>query len=123
METNKGVETLYAKDRHVWREWLEVNSQSETEVYLIMYHKKSGTESINHEEAVEEAMCFGWIDSLRNKRDHESFYQRFSPRKPRSNWSERSKETAQRMINTGLMTDEGLRVMEVAKNNGKWESK
>src|SRR5690606_26571477 len=123
METNKGVETLYARDRQVWREWLEVNGQSKNEICLIMYHKKSDTQSINHAEAVEEARCFGWIDSLRHKRNHESYYQRFSPRKPRSNWSERSKETARSMIKAGLMTQEGLKVIEVAKKNGKWESK
>lgn len=95
METNKGIETFYAKRRKEWRTWLEENSQSKEEVCLIMYHKKSEKQSIDHEEAVDEAMCFGWIDSLRNKRDHESFYQRFSPRRPNSNWSERSKERFQ----------------------------
>ncbi len=85
METNKSVETFYAKTRQQWRDWLQENAQSKTEVCLILYSKKSEKESVDYIEAVEEALCYGWIDSLTNKRDAESRYQRFSPRKPKSN--------------------------------------
>jgi uncharacterized protein YdeI (YjbR/CyaY-like superfamily) len=120
METNKGMETFYAKTRQDWRIWLEENSQSKKEICLIIYHKKSDKQNITHEEAVNEAMCFGWIDSLRNKRNHESFYQRFSPRRPNSNWSDRSKERFKKLVQKGLMTKHGQKVVDTAKEKGKW---
>jgi uncharacterized protein YdeI (YjbR/CyaY-like superfamily) len=122
METNKGVETFHAKTRQQWRKWLEKNSQSKKEVYLILYHKKSSTKSVPYSEAVEEALCFGWIDSLKNKRDAESAYQRFSPRKPNSNWSNSNKERVERMVKEGLMTGHGQKLIDLAKEKGKWEA-
>lgn len=121
METNKGMETFYAKNRQQWRKWLQKNSQSKKEVCLIIYHKKSDTKSIYYEEAVEEALCFGWIDSLRNKRTGESFYQRFSPRRPNSNWSKSNKERVERMVKEGLMTKHGQKLVDIARQTGEWE--
>jgi uncharacterized protein YdeI (YjbR/CyaY-like superfamily) len=121
METNKGIETFYASTRQQWRDWLERNSQLKKEVCLIIYHKKSKTKSINYSEAVEEALCFGWIDSLANKRDAESSYQRFSPRKPTSNWSKLNRERVERMIEAGLMTKHGQKLIDIAKQTGRWE--
>lgn len=120
METNKAMETFYAKTRQEWRAWLEEHSQSKEEVCLIIYHKKSDKESIYHEEAVGEALCFGWIDSLRNSRDDESFYQRFSPRRTNSNWSDRSKERFKKLVKEGLMTKRGQKAVDIAKRKGKW---
>jgi uncharacterized protein YdeI (YjbR/CyaY-like superfamily) len=121
METNKGIETVYAETREQWRQWLETNSQSKTEICLILYNKESVIRSVNYSEAVEEALCFGWIDSLTNKRDTESRFQRFSPRKPRSNWSKSNRERVDRMIQEGLMTEFGQKMIDIAKNNGRWE--
>ncbi|QHV97694.1 YdeI/OmpD-associated family protein [Spirosoma endbachense] len=121
METNKGIETVYVETREQWRQWLEKNGQSKTEICLILYNKDSKTKSVNYSEAVEEALCFGWIDSLTNKRDTESRYQRFSPRKPRSNWSKSNRERVDRMIQEGLMTESGQKMIDIAKNNGRWE--
>ncbi|QIP15315.1 hypothetical protein G8759_23155 [Spirosoma aureum] len=121
MEMNKGMETVYAETREQWRQWLEKNGQSKTEICLILYNKGSETKSVNYSEAVEEALCFGWIDSLTNKRDIESRYQRFSPRKPRSNWSKSNRERVGRMIQEGLMTEFGQKMIDIAKNNGRWE--
>lgn len=123
MEMNKGIETFYAENRQQWRKWLEEYSQSKNEVCLIMYHKKSDRKSIYHDEAVEEALCFGWIDSLRNKRNHESFYQRFSPRRPNSKWSESNKERVEKMTKQGLMTNRGQELIDIAKKKGKWKVK
>lgn len=122
METNKGMETFYARTRQEWRAWLEEHGQSKEEVCLIIYHKKSDMESVYHEEAVEEALCFGWIDSLRNSRDDVSFYQRFSPRRPNSNWSKISRERAEKMENEGKMTEHGREMIELARQNGNWET-
>jgi uncharacterized protein YdeI (YjbR/CyaY-like superfamily) len=122
METNKGVETFYAKTRVQWRKWLQKNSQSKKEVCLILYNKGSDTKSVTYAEAVEEALCFGWIDSLTNKRDEQSRYQRFSPRKPNSNWSKSNIERVERMIKEGLMTEQGKKLIDFAKQKGMWES-
>lgn len=121
METNRGVEAFYAETRSRWREWLEKYSLLKKEVCLVIYHKKSKTRSISYNEAVEEALCFGWIDSLANKRDDESFYQRFSPRKPNSNWSKSNKERVERMVKEGLMTEHGQKLIDIAKQKGMWE--
>src|SRR6218665_4005304 len=107
MEINKGMETVYAKTRQQWRKWLEKNGEKKNEVCLILYNKGSEVKSVGYGEAVEEALCFGWIDSLTNKRDIESRYQRFSPRKPRSNWSKSNRERVERLVAEGLMTERG----------------
>lgn len=120
METNKGIETFYAETRQQWREWLAKNGQAKNEVCLILYSKDSKTKSVGYPEAVEEALCFGWIDSLTNKRDPDSRYQRFSPRKPNSNWSKSNRERVERLINEGLMTEHGQKTITIAKENGKW---
>ena|SRR5579859_1025624 len=120
METNKGIEAFYAKTRQQWRRWLKANSQSKKAVCLIIGHKNSKAKCIKYSEAIEEALCYGWIDSLANKRDPESFYQKFTPRKPNSNWSNANIERVDRMVQEGLMTEHGLKVINIAKQNGKW---
>ncbi len=85
-----------------------------------MYHKSSRTPSVYYEEAVEEALCFGWIDSKPNKRDHESRYQYFCKRKPGSTWSKLNKTRIRKLIKLGLMQPAGLAAIAVAKKNGSW---
>lgn len=105
MEMKDGKLAIYAKDRKEWRAWLEQNSQIEKSVWLILFHKKSDVTSVDRIEATEEALCFGWIDSLCKKRGKESYYLTFSPRKgKRSNWSEPNIERAKKMIKEGRMT-------------------
>ena len=124
MEVKDGKQAVYAVKRQEWREWLEKNSQSEKSVWLILYHKKSKVPCINLNEATEEAVCFGWIDSLAKKRDAESFYLTFTPRNPkRSKWSKTNRERADKMINEGLMTEHGMKLIDIAKENGNWEPK
>ena len=120
METKNGFKTFYAKDRKAWRRWLEKNGEKEKAVWLILYRKGAATNSVTYVEAVEEALCFGWIDSKPNKRDEESYYQFFAQRKPRSNWSKSNKERVARLVEEGLMTERGLAMVEVAKQNGGW---
>jgi uncharacterized protein YdeI (YjbR/CyaY-like superfamily) len=98
MELHKDVKTLHAKARREWRAWLLKNHKTERSVSLIIYHKSSPTPSIYYDEAVEEAICFGWIDSIAHKRDNESKYQFFAVRKPRSNWSKANRDRAEKMI-------------------------
>jgi uncharacterized protein YdeI (YjbR/CyaY-like superfamily) len=121
METKDGKQAIYAKDRDEWRKWLQDNCQKESSVWLILFHKKSKTQSIKLIEATEEALCFGWIDSLCKKRDAESYYLTFSKRNPkRSNWSKPNIERAERLIKEGRMTEHGQRLIDIAKESGKW---
>ncbi|MEO6722253.1 MAG: hypothetical protein ABIN67_17935 [Ferruginibacter sp.] len=122
METKDGKQAVYAATRAEWRKWLQKNSQTEKSVWLILYHKKSKTQSINLNDATEEALCFGWIDSLCKNRDAESFYLTFTPRNPKkSKWSAPNRERAARMITQGLMTEHGQNLIDIAKETGKWE--
>lgn len=115
-----GVETFHAKTRADWRKWLEKNHLTEKSVWLIIYRKESDIPSIYYPEAVDEALCFGWIDSKPNKRDNNSYFQFFSKRNPKSNWSKVNKEKVDKLIAQGLMQSKGLEMIEIAKQNGTW---
>jgi uncharacterized protein YdeI (YjbR/CyaY-like superfamily) len=114
------LERYYAKDRHEWRKWLEENAATLRGVWLIYYKQGSGRPCVSYEEAVEEALCFGWIDSRANALDGESYVQFFSPRKPKSPWSKSNKQRVEKLIQQGLMTAAGLKAIEAAKQNGSW---
>lgn len=122
METKDGKQAFYAKTRTEWRTWLNQNSQSEKSVWLILHHKKSKVQGVNINDATEEALCFGWIDSLAKKRDAESYYLTFTPRNPKSKWSKPNRERAARMIENGLMTQYGQKLIDIAKETGRWDS-
>lgn len=122
MEVFEGKEAVRAANREKWREWLDKNHLTESKVWLIIYHKKSGVPSVKIDEAMEEALCFGWIDSKAKKRDPESFYLSFSPRNPKSNWSNINKERAERMISQGQMTQAGQKMIDLAKETGTWDA-
>jgi len=105
----------YAKNRKSWRSWLLKNAESAENIWLIIYHKNATTPSLSYDEAVEEALCFGWIDSKPNKRDQESYYLFFAQRKPKSNWSKANRERAERMIKSKQMTKKGQQMIDLAK--------
>jgi uncharacterized protein YdeI (YjbR/CyaY-like superfamily) len=120
-EIKDGKLAIYVKTRREWRKWLQKNSQTEQSVWLILYRKNSDVPCVNIIEATEEALCFGWIDSLCKKRDAESYYLTFTPRKPKtSKWSKPNIERAERMIDQGLMTEAGQKMIDIAKEMGKW---
>lgn len=119
---NKEVETYSPQNRTDWRQWLEKNHQSKQSVWLIFYKKHTGKPSVNWIEAVDEALCFGWIDSTKNTIDDSSYMQFFSKRKPKSNWSKINKEKVQQLIKNGLMTKAGFDSIETAKQNGSWNN-
>lgn len=121
-ETFKGKKTFYAKSRKEWRKWLEKNSETEKSVWLIFYNKLSKIKSVPYEEAVEEGLCFGWIDSVKYKRDDESSYQYFSPRKPKSNWSKSNRDRVKKLTEAGLMTESGQKLIDHAKKSGTWDA-
>ena len=115
------TETFYVKSRSDWRDWLQANNTSKQEIWLIYYKKHTGKPRIPYNDAVEEALCFGWIDSTVKRVDEETYVQKFTPRKSRSLWSVLNKERAEKMIQTGLMTPTGLEKIKEAKKNGRWE--
>ena len=97
-----------------------MNHDKESEIWLVFYKVKVKKESIKYEEAVEEALCFGWIDSTVNRIDDEKHMQRYTPRKVNGNWSASNKARVEKLINEGLMTKFGLKAIESAKENGSW---
>src|SRR5690349_16100678 len=101
-------ETIYVTTSAEFRQWLEANHKSKKEIWLIQYKKATKKPSLNYIEAVEEGICFGWIDGLEKSMDAERYALRFSPRRPKSNWTETNKERARRMIAEGRMTEAGL---------------
>ncbi len=112
--------TYYAKDRKAWRKWLEKNHDTSTGIWLIYYKKDSGKTRVEYADAVEEALCFGWIDSTFNPIDEHSYMQQFTPRKPKSGWSKLNKDRVEKLIAQGLMTPAGLEKIEQAKQQGTW---
>lgn len=116
----KGVEIFYPKSRAAWRKWLEKNHLSKQAVWLVFYRKSSNKKTISWSEAVDVALCFGWIDSKKIKIDEETSHQFFSKRKPRSTWSKINKEKVERLIEGGLMKQAGYKSVAIAKQNGSW---
>ena len=100
-------ETIYVTTSDEFRKWLIKNHQTKKEIWLIQYKKATKKPSINYVEAVEEAICFGWIDGLEKSMDSERYALRFSPRRPKSNWTNTNKDRARKMIADGRMTKAG----------------
>ena len=117
---NKEIVTYCPRCQADWRQWLEKNHQSEQSVWLVCYTKKANVPTVNWSEAVDEALCFGWIDSTRKTIDDSSYMQFFTKRKPKSIWSKINKEKIQQLIESGRMTKAGLECVEIAKQNGSW---
>ena len=103
-----------------WEDWLERNHAAASEVWLRLFNKNAPEPGMTYGEAVEIALCFGWIDSMARKHDDVSRIQRFSPRKPRSPWSPSNVERVQRLTDAGRMRAAGLREIEAAKADGRW---
>jgi len=103
---------LYVHDRIEWRAWLEQNHAVESEIWLVYYKKHTGKPRIPYDDAVEEAICFGWIDSIVQRIDDEKFVQKFTPRKKRSSWSEINIKRLRKMISEGRVTQAGLSVVD-----------
>jgi len=117
---DKTIETFYPRNRQEWREWLQNNHDKKQSIWLIYYKKKSNMSSVIYSEAVDEALCFGWIDSKSKPLDNEKFMQFFSKRKTNSVWSKVNKEKIERLTKEGLMTKAGFDIIEIAKQNGSW---
>jgi len=115
-------ERFTAMDRGEWRQWLEENHADSPGVWLVYYKKSSGRSRVGYVEAMEEALCYGWIDSRPNKLDDERAMQLFTPRKRGSVWSRLNKGRVERLISEGRMTPAGLAKIDAAKADGSWGS-
>jgi len=117
------MKRLYVKTKTEWRKWLQKNYDKVGEEWLIFYKKGTGKPSIDYEVAVEEALCFGWIDSLVKRIDEEKYARKFTPRKDKSVWSESNKKRVKKVIKEGRMTEFGMEKITAAKKSGAWNKK
>jgi uncharacterized protein YdeI (YjbR/CyaY-like superfamily) len=115
-------ETLLAPTREAWRTWLEQHHATSAEIWLILGKKNSGVQTVTLDEATEEALCFGWVDSIQKRIDDRTHALRFTPRKPKSVWSQSNVDRVRRLTAQGKMTPAGLALVEAAKANGQWEA-
>jgi uncharacterized protein YdeI (YjbR/CyaY-like superfamily) len=114
------TEVFYPTSLAEWRKWLAKNHLSQQSVWLVFHSKSSKKPSVTWSEAVDVALCFGWIDSKKIKIDHETSHQFFSKRKPNSTWSKINKEKVRHLTESGQMTQAGYESIETAKQNGSW---
>ena len=116
------MQELYFESRVLWRTWLTENHDTVEEgIWLVYYKKDTGTPSMAYEASVEEALCYGWIDSIIKKLDGERYVRKFTPRKPDSLWSDVNKRRVQELIDHGQMTEIGLAKVNAAKASGQWK--
>ncbi|GGD57653.1 hypothetical protein GCM10011514_22180 [Emticicia aquatilis] len=114
------IDTFYPSTTTEWREWLQENHLSKQSVWLIYFKKKSNIPSISWSQAVDEALCFGWIDSTARPISDEKYMQFFTKRKPKSVWSKINKDKVEKLIEAGKMSQAGFDSIRIAKENGSW---
>lgn len=116
------LEELLVKDAAQWREWLQAHHGDSPGVWLVLHKKGGSVTELDYEAALQEALCFGWIDGQGRRRDEESSFQRMTRRGPRSVWSARNVERIERLEAAGKMTPAGRAAVDAAKANGRWEA-
>jgi uncharacterized protein YdeI (YjbR/CyaY-like superfamily) len=114
-------DTLFLEGPDEWRDWLSSNHAAKSGAWLKIAKKNSGMASITISEALDVALCYGWIDSQRKALDQNFYIQRYSPRSARSPWSQLNRERAEKLIKTGQMTPAGMKVIELARQDGRWD--
>lgn len=120
MKSNPDIQIITFQSQKKWRNWLVKNYAKSNGVWLQLYKKNSGVKSINHEMALDEALCFGWIDGQAKSYDEQSYLQKFTPRRKRSIWSKRNTEKVEQLVKEGKMHSSGLAEIEAAKADGRW---
>ena len=120
---NKGKEMQVVSfaSAEEWRKWIAEHHAKSNGVWLRLYKKDSGEKTVSYAEALEEALCYGWIDGQVNKYDATSYIQKFTPRRPKSIWSKRNTEKAERLIQEGKMEKAGMHQVALAKADGRWQ--
>ena len=121
MDTYKDQPILTFETAAAWRAWLDQHHATAGPLWLRLFKKGSGKPTVTYAEALDEALCYGWVDSQKASYDDASFLQRFSLRKPRSIWSKVNREHVARLIEAGKMRPAGLAAVEEARRNGQWE--
>jgi len=119
-EMSPAYKCFHPKTRKSWRHWLQMNHSNSPGVWMIYYKKQSGKRKLDYSEAVEEALCFGWIDSAPRKLDDNRAMLKFTPRKRKSAWSQLNKTRIRKLIRHGLMTKAGMAKIKQAKRDGSW---
>jgi len=120
MSRINNFQDFHPLNRGEWRDWLTENYAKQSGIWFVYFKKQTGKPRVSYDEAVEEALCFGWIDSLPRKFDEERSKLLFTPRKPKSVWSKLNKTRIEKLIKNGLMTESGLVKIEAAKKDGSW---
>lgn len=111
---------VYLAGRGAWRDWLERNHDRRRGVWVVFYKKATGKPTMAYEEAVEEALCFGWVDSRTRRLDVERYVLMFTPRNPAGPWSRPNKERVARLVESGRMAPAGMALVDEARRNGAW---
>jgi uncharacterized protein YdeI (YjbR/CyaY-like superfamily) len=122
MSTAKDLPIVQLADQRAWRRWLDENHASVTAIWLKFAKKGSPTATVSYSEAIEEALCFGWIDGQVRRYDEHFYLQRFTPRRPRSKWSQINREKATQLLAEGRVHAAGLAQIDAAKADGRWEA-
>jgi uncharacterized protein YdeI (YjbR/CyaY-like superfamily) len=112
---------LPVETRKAWNQWLRRNHTSSKGVWLRLYKKDSGRQGLTYEQALEEALCYGWIDGQSKPNDKDSWLQKFTPRRPRGTWSKRNRDRVARLTSQGRMKAAGLKAVQAAKEDGRWD--
>ena len=120
-QDKKELPVLFFETSEEFRKWLENNYEGTAGVWLRFFRKNSGIQSINYDIALDEALCYGWIDGQAKKFDEQSYIQKFTPRRSRSIWSKRNIENVKRLEKEGRMRPSGMKEIEAAKADGRWE--
>jgi uncharacterized protein YdeI (YjbR/CyaY-like superfamily) len=122
MGADDGLPTIFFQSAADWEQWLDANHEGARGVWIRVAKKGSGIASVTTAEALEAALCFGWIDSRREALDDDYFLQRYTPRQPRGRWSRINREKVERRIAEGRMRPAGLAEIERAKAEGRWHA-
>jgi uncharacterized protein YdeI (YjbR/CyaY-like superfamily) len=121
-EQKKDHKIIFFKSGKEWRKWLDKNHHVSPGIWMRFYKKNSVVVSVKYQEALIEALCFGWIDGQAKSLDEDSYLQKFTPRRPKSMWSKRNIEIVTNLESEGLMKPAGLKAVQAAKEDGRWES-
>ena len=113
-------ESVFFKDKAEWRKWLQKHHDKSSEIWILTYKRHTGKQCVSYEDALEEALCYGWIDSRMRRIDDERHTRRFVPRKPNSIWSLGNRKRAERLIKEGRMTASGMAKVDAAMRSGEW---
>ena len=116
------MQTLEVENQAAWRAWLAAHHEQETEIWLVYYKKGTGIPCVAYPDSVDEALCFGWVDSLIKRLDEKRYARKFTPRKDSSKWSPSNIQRVERLIAEGRMTEHGLRKVEAARQSGSWDN-